>query len=399
MYLRQGAWIGMSLTGAQNNGNTGTELGGGLVTHYSCASTATSVVNGFIPMVKYASLTYSLSGGTVPNFYIEQRQQPNIKSTTATTLTNYQPYNFPPVTFDAGVTITNNYGLRNDNNFTNQGKAYIGGLVAPSNAILEIAGGGSTVTAIKFTNQVNFTSGTAGAMWYNSTTGLQFNGNFVASGTFSAGSTGTIGAGLRVVGALSVTTTGSIGTTFTVGGASAMNGIANTGSITTSTTFSCGTTATLGGQAQTNGITNTGTLSCSGASTLTGAVTVQSNLTGSGSIKTTSKTNFIGYAAGSGSMVTQASSRTTGVTCNSATGIITLVSAAGTSAWTSFTVTNTGLGANDLVEINQIAGADTYIYSVKHNSSGSFVLSFSDITGTTVEQPSFLFTIVSGQTN
>lgn len=430
LLLRQGSGIFMQIQGRQVNGVDGTTLSGnGIVTFLSCAATTTSAINNGIPFMKHGSLTYSLSGGTVPSLQWWQIQAPNIKSSTPTTVTDWYYWRLQNPTFDAGVTITNNWGLRNDGNSTTGGSSYLGGqVVASPTAIVTLAAGNTTRTAVQMTNQNAPSSPQAGSFWYGTTLGFQHTGNMwtsgnatvvgthsvgststmngitntgniTTSGTFSAGSTGTIGAGLRVVGALSVTTTGSVGTTFTVGGASTMNGIANTGSITTSTTFSCGTTATLGGQAQTNGITNTGTMSCSGASTLTGAVTVGNNLTSSAGIWSTSKTSFIGYAAGSGSTVTQASSRTTAVTINAATGIITLVSAAGTTSWQTFTVNNSSLGATDMVIMNQIAGSDKYMWFIQHTSNLAFTITFATTGGTTVEQPSFQFAIIKGTNN
>lgn len=279
LILGQGSANGLTIQLSQVNGVDGAALGGGLYQFSSCLSTATSAVNNIIPMMKYGSHTYSLSGGTATNFYIEQRQAPNIKSSSPTTLTNYQPYNFPAPVLDAGVTITNDYGLRNDNNFTTQKMAYIGGLVAPTVSRLTLAAGNATMTAIKFTNQTAVTSPAAGEMYYRTAEGFNFTGNMTTSGnatvvgTMSVGSTATVGAGLRVVGALSVTTTFSAGTTSTlagntrIGGTAAPNGaLSVTGAVDVSTTFSCGTTATLAGNTRIGGTTvPNGALSVTGA--------------------------------------------------------------------------------------------------------------------------------------
>jgi hypothetical protein len=62
-------------------------------------------------------------------------------------------------------------------------------------------------------------------------------------------------------------------------------------------------------------------------------------------------TGGLGYGTGSGGAVTQATSRTTGVTLDKTNGAITLVSAAGTTSWQSFTVTNSTVAATDTVAL------------------------------------------------
>lgn len=105
-------------------------------------------------------------------------------------------------------------------------------------------------------------------------------------------------------------------------------------------------------------------------------------------------TGGIGYTTGSGGTVTQATSRTTGVTINKTNGAITLVSAAGTSAWQSFTVTNSTVAATDTVIVNQKSGTDLYNVCVTAVAAGSFRISFSTVSGTTTEQPVFNFAVI-----
>ena len=106
-----------------------------------------------------------------------------------------------------------------------------------------------------------------------------------------------------------------------------------------------------------------------------------------------------GYAVGSGSTVTQATSRTTGVTINAITGSITLVSAAGSTTYQSFTVTNSAVTAKDVIIVNQQTGTDLYIMSVTNIAAGSFKISFATTGGTTTETPILNFAIIKGQTN
>lgn len=109
----------------------------------------------------------------------------------------------------------------------------------------------------------------------------------------------------------------------------------------------------------------------------------------------------IGYqtTTGAGGAVTQATSRTTGVTLNLPTGAITLVSAAGSTAWQTFTVTNSAVAATDVPRVVQKSGADKYLLSVTAVAAGSFDITFATTGGTTTEQPVFNFVVIKGSTN
>lgn len=102
----------------------------------------------------------------------------------------------------------------------------------------------------------------------------------------------------------------------------------------------------------------------------------------------------LGYGTGSGGTVTQATSRTTGVTLNKTNGSITLVSAAGTATWQSFTVTNSTVAATDVVVLSQRSGTDLYMLEVTAVAAGSFRISFATTGGTTTEQPVFNFAVI-----
>jgi len=102
----------------------------------------------------------------------------------------------------------------------------------------------------------------------------------------------------------------------------------------------------------------------------------------------------IGYSTGAGSTVTQATSRTTGVTINAYSGAITLVSAAGSTSWQSFTVTNSLVAATDTVIVNQKSGTDLYQIHVTAVAAGSFRVTFATTAGTTTEQPVLNFAVV-----
>jgi hypothetical protein len=107
----------------------------------------------------------------------------------------------------------------------------------------------------------------------------------------------------------------------------------------------------------------------------------------------------LGYGTGSGGAVTQATSRTTGVTLDKTNGAITLVSAAGTTVWQSFTVTNSKVAATDVVKVCQKSGTDLYQIFVTNVAAGSFQITFATTGGTTTEQPVFNFAIIKAVTS
>lgn len=113
----------------------------------------------------------------------------------------------------------------------------------------------------------------------------------------------------------------------------------------------------------------------------------------------TADTAGLGYGTGTGGAVTQATSRTTGVTLNKTNGAITLVSAAGSAAWQSFTVTNSTVAATDVVVLSQKSGTDLYMLSVTAVAAGSFRISFATTGGTTTEQPVFNFAVIKAVTS
>jgi hypothetical protein len=122
---------------------------------------------------------------------------------------------------------------------------------------------------------------------------------------------------------------------------------------------------------------------------------------GTGVVKVTTGTG-LGYGTGIGSAVTQATSRTTGVTINTPTGAITLVSAAGNpedvAGYNTITVTNSSVVATDVVIVSQKSGTDKYIILVTAVATGSFNITYATTGGITVEQPVFNFAIIKGVT-
>ena len=125
--------------------------------------------------------------------------------------------------------------------------------------------------------------------------------------------------------------------------------------------------------------------------------TERMRIDGNGNVLVTS-IGGLGYGTGSGGTVTQATSRTTGVTLNKTNGSITLVSAAGTATWQSFTVTNSTVAVSDTVILSQRSGTDLYMLEVTAVAAGSFRISFATTGGTTTEQPVFNFAVIKAVT-
>jgi hypothetical protein len=116
-----------------------------------------------------------------------------------------------------------------------------------------------------------------------------------------------------------------------------------------------------------------------------------------GNILATASIGF-NQGAGAGGSVTQITSRTSGVTQNTPCGQITLVSAAGSTSWQTFTVTNSAVAATDVVRVNQASGTDKYMVHVTRVAAGAFDITFATTGGTTTEQPKFNFIVLKGQT-
>lgn len=104
----------------------------------------------------------------------------------------------------------------------------------------------------------------------------------------------------------------------------------------------------------------------------------------------------IGFSTGAGGSVTQITSRTTGVTLNKPTGAITLFNAAGSATATTFTVTNSFVGANDTVIVNARSGTNVYLTFVTAVAAGSFNITFQTTGGTSADSPVFGFTVIKG---
>lgn len=103
-------------------------------------------------------------------------------------------------------------------------------------------------------------------------------------------------------------------------------------------------------------------------------------------------TNLYGTTANT-SNVTQITSRTTGVTINAPVGSITLVPAANSATPSTFTVTNSFVAVNDVINISQQSGVDPRGIDITAVANGSFNVTSFSISGTTTESPVYNFTV------
>ena len=127
-------------------------------------------------------------------------------------------------------------------------------------------------------------------------------------------------------------------------------------------------------------------------------LTINAAVTVSNSVLVNYSTAKTGYTTGAGAAVTQTGGRSNPTPpINRPTGSITLDSAAGTTAYTSFTVNNNIVAATDVIILNQKSGTDKYELMITKITGGvSFEITFRTTGGTTTEQPVFSFAVISG---
>jgi hypothetical protein len=149
-------------------------------------------------------------------------------------------------------------------------------------------------------------------------------------------------------------------------------------------------------------VATTGTLTASGALTASGPVALNNTVTSNNRIASSSPTAGIGYVTGAGGTVTQATSKSTGVTLNTASGAITLNAASLAAATTvGFTLTNSVIGADDIVIPNIKSGATAGSYSVQvgAKAAGSCVIELRNYSaGALAEAVVISFAVLKGVT-
>lgn len=270
--------------------------------------------------------------------------------------------------------------------FTSAGNYLAIDLSNTTNCVISDAsiGCASTTDATKFTgstltiNNCLFTSSTAANMIN------------VVSGTVNIGysalsSSATNGSGINIASGATVTTNNNV-YNIPLGTGAAVKGVAGSILVDGLNNYLYGTNTTISAA-----ITVLSMSSKLQASDLSGTASL-TGLTVKGS-------GGLGYATGSGGTVTQSNTRTTGVTLNKTNGSITLVSAAGSTSWQSFTVTNSTVAATDVVIVNQKSGSDTYMIHVTAVSTGSFTITYATTGGTTTEQPVFNYAVLKAVTS
>ena len=284
------------------------------------------------------------------------------------------------------------------------GNLNTGGIVSATGNIiggnLNVAGlsvSGNVVSAINLTANITTTANISGGNLKSSgimsATANVTGGNILTGGLISA--TSTITSTANITGG-NILTSGLVSVTGNITGGNVLGGANVNATTHTGTTVSV-TGNITGGNLNAAGLS----LSSNVVSALTSAanVTTTANIAGgnvlsTGLIKSSSSTAGIGYATGAGTTVTQTISRTQGVQIDRVTGQITLVSAAGTSAYTTFIVTNSTVQSSDVIMLSQKSGTDKYLAFVTNVTNGTFSITFSDVSGTTTEQPVFNFAVI-----
>lgn len=174
---------------------------------------------------------------------------------------------------------------------------------------------------------------------------------------------------------------------------SVVAGTSNTAAVTTTITGSLSTGSGTGGD-----ITIKTSATGAAATTQNAATSALTIAGATQAVLAVSPTGGLGYGTGAGGTVTQATSRTTGVTLNKVCGAITLVSAAGSTSYQTFTVTNSTVAATDVIKVSQKSGTDKNIILVTAVAAGSFDITFATTGGTTTEQPVFNFAVIKAVT-
>lgn len=135
--------------------------------------------------------------------------------------------------------------------------------------------------------------------------------------------------------------------------------------------------------------------------TLTDSLTLNNNgtLVGIGGFTSTSPTLGIGYAVGAGGTVTQATNKATTVVLNTVAGAITMNNAAlASDTIVSFTLTDSAIGATDVLVLNHISGGTVGSYTLNAQAAaGSATINVANRTaGSLSEAVVIQFVVIKG---
>lgn len=248
-------------------------------------------------------------------------------------------------------------------------------------------------------------------------TNKTLNGNTFTSGTYTL----TGAAGKTFTFSNTLTLAGTDGTTMTFPGTSATIARTDAGqtftgtnafgiltattvnglTITTSTgtlTIAAGKTHSVNNSIALSGTDST-TMTFPGTSATIARTDAGQTFTGTqtvGGLLATSPATGVGYATGAGGAVNQVASRTAGVTLNTATGAITIVSTGGSTTPSTFTVSNSSVAATDVIHVVQKSGTNLYQIFVTAVAAGSFNITFFTTGGTATDAPVFNFAVIKG---
>ncbi len=236
----------------------------------------------------------------------------------------------------------------------------------------------------------------------------QINVQKVSGGANSITQDLAIGVGRTLTIAGTITGSGNIGTTGTItaGSFSATTLSVSTLSVSTLTASvaSIATASISAGAAVLSSATITaGTVTTLTATTESVSTSSISTLTLAGTLRALSPTSGIGYGTGAGGTVAQTTSKSNAVTLNTVVGQITLSSFSLSSATNvSFTLTNSAIGANDVLIPAVSSGGTQGAYQVWVSTIGTGSASFTvrNATAATLsESPVISYIVVKGSAN
>jgi filamentous hemagglutinin len=245
--------------------------------------------------------------------------------------------------------------------------------------------GGNISTAGLATVTGNITAGNVNTAGLITATGNVGGGNLNTPGLVSATA--------NVVGG-NITTAGIVSATANITGGNIITGgiVSATGNISAGN-ISAGDIAITGNISDTSALTITsgsgGNITLSPA----GIVVATANIFGTGGVFSNSITAGVGYALGAGASIVQSGNRAAGVIINSMCGAITLVSAAGNTVPTTFTMTNTTIAQADTIILNQRSGTNLYNLLVSNVQAGSANITVFTTGGTVTEAPVINFAV------